>query len=281
MDKLVLVSPAKIGDTLIATPAIRAWRRAHSRGELTVCCPPASPAHDVLLGNPYIDSLRIATADEASALPGEHVVLDPGVALDAAWRNGRPFAWNFGRMLGVEIDSLRYDFAITELERREGEAACRELGLGRPVVVVARHSASCESNVPAIRRANKCIDNFYWALCAEELARRGYVPLAVGSEAELFDARYERWCGERCYGRPLRLIASICAQSAAVLTVDNGIRHLAAAAGANLFALSGEIPLAILACVPVRDGQRIVETFRRPDDVNVRTLPRGVRELGL
>ena len=278
MSELVLVGPKQIGDTLLATPAIRAYKRAHPGTRLTVCCADEGGPYQVLLHNPYIDALVVG---DPAALPGPQLVLDPSIALEHGWSVRKPFAWAYGRMLGVEIDSLRYDYVVTPDERANADATLRTLGEGRPVVIVARHSVSCMSNHPAVRRANKCVDNVYWLGCAEKLIQRGYTPLAVGSRDEVDDPRYARWPGKRLYGHPLRDIAAMCAQCAGVLTVDNGIRHLAAAAGANVYALSSAIPLAVIACAPVREGQRIVEENVFLRDVGLRTLPRGAERLGL
>lgn len=91
-DELVVTSPLQIGDTLLATPAIRAWKRAHRGGHLTVCCPDCGSAYQVLLHNPYVDALVVAGGEEASRLPGAHVALDPVAALAEAWATGKPFA---------------------------------------------------------------------------------------------------------------------------------------------------------------------------------------------
>ncbi|MEO8486957.1 MAG: hypothetical protein ABI585_11540 [Betaproteobacteria bacterium] len=281
MDELVLATPAQIGDTLLATPAIRSWKLAHPAGRVTVCSRDDGGPWQVLRHNRFIDALRILDDAAASRLPGTHVRLDPEAALQRSWSTGQSFASAYGEMLGVAIDSLMYDYVITQDERSAADEVCATLGGGKPVVVVARHSASCSSNDPTVRSANKCVDNVCWVRCAEDLMRRGYAPVAVGSGDEADDPRYRRWPGGTLYGAPLRLVAALCARSAGVLTVDNGIRHLAAAAGAHVYALSGAIPLAIIACVAVRDGQRIEEEFRDVRDVTMRTLARGAKRLGL
>ncbi|HET9340291.1 MAG TPA: glycosyltransferase family 9 protein [Casimicrobiaceae bacterium] len=281
MDELVLAAPDQIGDTLLATPAIRSWKLAHPGGRLTVWCRDEGGPWQVLQHNPHVDTLSVLDDAAASRLPGKHVRLDPDAALQRCWTTGQSFASAYGHMLGVEIDSLKYDYAITPDERDAADQALATLGEGKPVVVVARHSVSCMSNHPAVRRANKCVDNVYWVHCADDLTRRGYVPVAVGRQDEADDPRYRRWPGKTLYGASLRLVAALCARSAGVLTVDNGVRHLAAAAGAHVYTLSGAIPLAIISCVPVRDGQRVDEEFRDVRDVTMRTLSRGAKRLGL
>lgn len=113
------------------------------------------------------------------------------------------------------------------------------------------------------------------------MIERGYVPVAVGSRDESDEVEFGPWPGKKLYGHPLRLVAALCARSAGVLTIDNGIRHLAAAAGAPLYTLSGAVPLGLIACVPVREGQRIHEEYLPLGSVDVHTLVRGAQRLGL
>ena len=205
----------------------------------------------------------------------------PEAALKTAYERVKPFAWGYGQQLGVEVDDTAYEYTVTPGERDAAAALARDLGRGRPVVVVARHSPTCLSNHPAVRKATKCVPNAYWLACAERLIARGYVPVAVGARDEADDPRFRAWPGERLYGHPLREVAALCARSAGVLAIDNGIRHLAAAAGAHLYALSGWIHLEVIACAPVRDGQRIVEEHVPIERVAARTLSRGAERLGL
>lgn len=281
MVELVLASPAKIGDTLLATPAIRSWKRSHAGGRLTVVCPDTGAALQVLLHNAWIDALVTAGDVDEARLPGRHLTLDPELALGLAREHGRTFAWGYGRILGVEIDGPIYDYVITDDERAAASRTARELGGGARIVLVARHSASCTSNDPAIGIANKSVGNAYWCQCAERLIARGFVPIAIGAAEEADDERFRRWPGPRRYGRPIREIAALCAVAAGVLTLDNGIRHLAAAAGADVYALSTVLPLDLMACVPVRPGQRVHEEYLPLARVTARTLARGALDLGL
>ena len=278
MDELVLVSPGQIGDTLLATPAIRAFKRAHPATRVTVCCAFDGP-FQVLRHNPHIDAL--SAGFDAATPPGRRIELDPEAALKAGLAHGKPFAWGYGRMLGVEVDDLRYDYTVDDEDRAAAAALADSLGEGRPIVIVARHSPTCLSNHPAVRRASKCIANAYWLVCAEDLIRRGYVPVAIGAREEADDPRFQAWPGKRLYGERLRVVAALCARSAGVLTIDNGIRHLSAAAGAHVYVLSGTIGLQLIRCVPVREGQRIVEEYVPIADVNARTVRRGIERLKL
>jgi ADP-heptose:LPS heptosyltransferase len=278
MDEIVLDAPGRIGDALLATPAIRAFKRVHQSTRVTVCCANDGP-FQVLRYNPHVD--RLLMAADASTLPGRRIELDAETALKTALAERQSLAWGFGRMLGVDVDDLRYDYAVDDDDRAMASALIGSLGEGRPVVIVARHSPTCLSNHPAVLRANKCIANIYWVVCAENLLRRGYVPVAIGARHEADDPRYRQWPGKRLYGEPLRVVAALCAQSRGVLTIDNGIRHLAVAAGANVYALSCTIGLRLISCRPVREGQRIVEEYVPIERANARTVRRGAELLQL
>ena len=58
MDGLVLVTPKQIGDTLLATPAIRAFKRSHPATSVTVCTADEGGAYQVLRHNRNIPEER-------------------------------------------------------------------------------------------------------------------------------------------------------------------------------------------------------------------------------
>ena len=61
--RVLIVTVARIGDTLLATPVMRAARAAVPRGELTVLAHP--DRLQVLRGLPFIDELRAITKHRA------------------------------------------------------------------------------------------------------------------------------------------------------------------------------------------------------------------------
>jgi len=189
------------------------------------------------------------------------------------------FIEGFGHAVGVPVTDLRYDYAMTDAERERGRALAQQYGGGAPVVVVARHSASCDSNDPTVGRANKCVANRHWHELSAWLDAQGYRCIAVGGAGDASDQRYAEWKGERAYGLPIRDVAGLLAASHAVLSVDTGIRHLAAAVGANLYCVSGVIPLSLIRCVPVRSGQRIHEVAIPIQEVDTRTLVAGASQV--
>ena len=179
-------------------------------------------------------------------------------------------AWGFGNLLGVEIDGLKYDYRIQPEERLWAHDKLNEIG-GR-VILVARHSTSCTSNDSPIGIPNKCIDNRLWVNLATWLIENGYTPVAIGSPEEADDIRCGIWPGPSLYGETLRRIAALCRQAYAVLRVDNGTWHLAAASGADMLCISGVIQPWLINCVEVRETQVIDEHYRTVDSISIERL---------
>lgn len=263
-----------IGDTLLATPAIRSWKE-HNPGGCLVChTRRGSSSHQMLQGNPYIDDLVLY--EKAGEEP-QAVRMDAWAAHTWARQNGKSLAEGFGALIDTPVSDLRYDYAITAEEEARGKELALELGGGKPVVVVARHSASCSSNDPKCNYVpNKCVPNVHWAKVSQWLLREGYVPVAVGSKEDLDDRRYSEWYGARAYGKPLRDIAALCKAAACTATVDTGLRHLSASVGGHLYTISCAIDLQLIHCVPIHKEQRIYEQVLPIPAVNCTTLMKGI-----
>ena len=277
-----------LGDALMQTPAIRALRSLRPDAQIEYYHSVDRPGAAMLEGNPHLDRLEVLSVWPRG--PREYPLSrftsgDAVYPLDALrayrWgeRHGKTLAEGFGHALGVTVTDLRYDYAMTDAERARGRALADTYGGGRPVVVVARHSASCHSNAGDGTPANKCVANRHWYEISVWLARQGFRPLAIGSPDDARDERYAQWEGVRAYDLPIRHVAALLAASHAVLSVDTGIRHLAAAVGANLYCVSGAIPLSLIRCVPVRNGQRIHEIAIAVSDVDARVLIDGASNI--
>jgi len=277
-----------LGDSLMQTPAIRALKSMRPEARIEYYHSADKPGAAMLEGNPYLDRLEVLAVwpRERSDHPFPRFVAgDMLCPLDAlqAYRwgesHGRTLAEGFGHALGVTVTDLRYDYAMTAEERERGRALVDKYGSGRPLVVVGRHSASCHSNAGDGTPANKSVPNRHWHELSAWLARKGFRALAIGSRSDARDEHYAAWEGPRAYDLPIRDVAALLAASHAVLTIDSGIRHLAAAVGANLYCVSGAVPLSLIRCVPVRSGQRIHEVAMRISDVDARILADGAAEV--
>lgn len=276
-----LYSNNLLGDTLLQTPAIRTWKKQNPDQSLVYTCGTTAGSMSLLADNPYIDALIPSRYGPAPTEPDEVFVnMDASVAFGLGASNGKSLSWGYGRMLGVEIDSLAYDYTMTVQEELVAlHTMCSLTPVSKPIVLVARHSASCTSNDPNIRVANKCVTNRIWVQVARWLIQEGFTPVAIGSSKDAEDSRYKEWPGKTLYGEDIRDIAALTSVCAAVLTVDNGIRHITAAAGGNLFCISGRIPLSLISCVPVREGQKIYEVYRELPLVSASTIIDGAQKV--
>lgn len=276
--KLEIISTNLLGDTVMQSPAIRKWKQNNPDGWITYHTTRERGSYLVWQGNPYIDELLIHNEIPADT---EGIRMDAWAAHTWARENGKLLAQGFGALIDTDVspDEIAYDYFITSEEEAHGEYLVEKLGGGKPVVVVARHSASCSSNDPKIRIPNKCIPNKEWVVAARWLEREGFLPVAVGSHEDLEDHRYDEWVGEKFYGYPLREVVALCRASRFVASVDTGIRHLASAVGAHLLTVSCAIGPELIRCVPVRQEQKIHEVFVPMEAANAPVLINGMKEM--
>jgi ADP-heptose:LPS heptosyltransferase len=269
--KLYLKSDSLIGDLLMQTPAIRALKQFKPDAEI-IYGYGATPSWQLLLNNPYIDKLvPMSEFDESTA----DKVFDMQCTFAFTWgvQSRKSMIEGFGALLGVEVVDKYYDCFLTPEELESAQTLSEELGEGKPLVIIARHSHSCTSNDPKIRKPNKCINNTVWVELANWLIKKKYMPVAVGSPKDLEDPKYEAWPGKKLYGHPLREVAAL-QRTALTISIDTGLRHMAAAVGGKLVTLSAAIPLGLIKCFP--HEQQIIREF----EINLNTIcSRDIKEI--
>lgn len=292
--KFLLYGDNLIGDSLMTTPAIRAWKRAHPDAVLDMALGTDKGSRWLFEHNPHIGTItEVPNVNENGVCRGLEAYVD-GIRsqydrtlhLDCsqafAWgvQHGKTIAEGFGPQLGVVVPNIAYELVLAPQAYAAGHALNAELGQGKPVVICARHSASCGSNDPSHRIANKCVANRIWLQVAAWLLDQGYQPVAVGSTADLADDRWQEWPGPKLYGHPLPEVAGLLAVVAGTLAVDTGIRHMAAAVGGHLFTLSGAIQLELIRCVPnPLHPAKIVEEYRPLPYWTARAIIAGAQKI--
>lgn len=282
--KRVLTSDNLIGDLLMQTPAIRQLKLSNPDDQILYHVPQkdqgthVSGTHVLLKDNPYLDGVYVG--DEFTPAEDDTVIkLDCMKAYLWGCANRKTIAHGFGQQVGVELDNIRYDYFVDPAEVAEQLRLMHDLAGGRPIVIIARHSASCASNDPKVVLPNKCVPNYVWVDVANWLASQGFTPVAVGSAKEEKDVRYRHWPGKRLYGRPIREVAAILSKVHAVLSIDTGIRHLAAAVGTNMYCISGTIPTQTIRCETVDQEQRIFEELCPIADVTAARIIDGAKRV--
>lgn len=280
-----LQSCSLIGDLLMQTPAIRALKKKSPEEKITYFHGTTRNSHVLLQGNPYLDELLVTDGPYGELTNG----VDPIIDMDAWGAHGVANAFStdmltaFGYLLGVqpsEMDGLHYDYVMTAEEVEDAQEFARVLSDGKPLVIIARHSASCSSNsAEYFHQANKCLPNRMWVQVAEWLLKEGFQPVAVGSQEDAADSRYAVWPGKKVYGCPLRTVAGLIKYSHAVLSVDTGIRHLAAAVGTNLYCISGAVTLEHLRCHPQGPDHKIHEVYKPLRYITLRDVVQGAKEI--
>jgi hypothetical protein len=277
-----------LGDALTQTPAIRALRSLRPDAQIGYNHSADRPGGAMREGNPHLDRLEMLAVwpREPRAYPLSRFVSgDVLCPLDALQ------AYRWGERHGRTL-------------RRRRRACSRRHGDGPPLRLCDdRHGASTRPRSrgkvwwrPSRRRGgpalgvlpqragdgsppNKCAANRHRCEISAWLARQGFQPIAIGGPDAARDFRYAAFEGARAYDLPIRDVAALLAASHAVLSVHTGVRHLAAAVGANLYCVSGAVPLSLIRCVPVRSRQRVHEVAIPVSDVDARILAEGASKV--
>ena len=256
---MVLGGDHLIGDLLMQTPAIRAYKKLHPEEEITFVYE-GNPSWELLQENKNIDYL-ISKKDYKGPEPR---VLNCSWAFQYGVQHQCTMIEGHCAELGVPADDLRYELPLTNVESNAAYIYCQQK---KNPVIIARHSHSCTSNDPAIKFPNKCLPNKVWVDLANWLIKNDFTPIAVGGPKDAIDPLYEEWPGEKLYGAPLRTVAAILKHADLTISVDTGIRHMAGAVGGRLLTLSGATPTWLVKCVPQDGTHQIIE-----QKINIHTI---------
>lgn len=238
-----------LGDTLCTTPVLRAFRRQHPQQRIVYVVQNANFCR-ILDGNPdvdlivysdalYLGGIEAATPEWVSRLPlvGDAPALLYRFDLRFVCTNAAAFeehiSVGFGRALDVDVASVRPVVVLDERDRRASRVVAP-----RPYVCLSVKSLS---NPPRAEGegGRKDWPSERWAALASLLLGRGYDVLALGSEADVFPDLPARV--RRLHGLPIRVVAALLEGAACVVTVENGLAHLAAALDAPTVELYSDV----------------------------------------
>jgi len=241
MKKSIFVGHNALGDTLCTTPVVRAFRRANPDTFILYITQSAQYCR-VLDGNPDIDlvlysdqmlyrGLKDCSPDWLNTLPididGTTNVyrLDLKLACTSTEVFERHISQAFSDLVKIPIDSVRPVLCLSNQERRAARHYIR-----RPTVVFSMSSVSNpeRNDGTALRKKNWPQER--WLELAERVASWGdFDVVATGAERDL-RVRTPYW--RNLYGLPIKILAGLMEASACVVTLENGVAHLAAAVDA-------------------------------------------------
>jgi ADP-heptose:LPS heptosyltransferase len=255
MKRIFITGENLLGDYLMQTPAIRGLHAKYPDRELVYCTPDNVGSRPLIVNNPYISRVWTKAQGQVMASKGD-IWMPPaeaGQMFAIGQQQNCTMAEALCRMWKVPFDDGHYDLTPSPT------SLLTLVTDDQDYVVCGRHSRSCTSNDPKIGVPNKCIPNRVWVDIANWLLAHDITPLAVGAPDDEHDPLYAEWPGRKLYGEPLLDIALLQKHALFTVSVDTGIRHMAAAVGGNLLTLNHAIPLSLIRCVPKSPSQMILE----------------------
>lgn len=237
MKKALFVGYNAMGDTLCTTPALRAFRRDHPDTYIIYVVQNSGFCR-ILDGNPDVDLLLYSEVLYANRGVGD---------LGMNWLRTLPLdldepahvhhfdlpramtepeflqvhiASNFARVLGVTLDSTRPTVTISATDRRAIGKFWR-----RPYVVFSMNSVTN----PPRESGNGCIKDWpperWFELAGWLRTELELEVIAIGAEN---DPQYDTHLVRNLFGLPVKLTAALIEGAECLVTLENGIAHLAA-----------------------------------------------------
>lgn len=255
MKRIWIESESLIGDYLMTTPAIRGLKMRHP--DVPLCCVvnKDNAARPLMQNTPEIKGVYTKAEMQIMYSSGDPVYKgDAGLGFSTGLSHGCTMAEAFCKVWNVPFLGGWYKVDVPEQYRDFPKVPAQ-------FVVLARHSRSCTSNDPMIRRANKCLANDFWFDLSTWLLEQNYLPVFVGSAEDERDPAYEKVpsTSQKVYGEHIMNVAGLLQRAICTVSVDTGIRHMAAAVGGNLLTLNHAIPLHLIRCEPQHSNQHIRE----------------------
>jgi ADP-heptose:LPS heptosyltransferase len=233
--RAIFVGFNALGDTLCTTPTIRAYRRRNPSAHITYIVQSTAFTR-VLDGNPDIDVLLYSEflsrhgmsrfslewvyqqpLDFTRAATLYHFDMNQVCTTKEAFEEH--IAKGLSNLLQIPIDSVRPVVHVSAEERAVAATVAK-----RPYAVLSIHSNANPRRANGGGRVKDWPLERYEALSLH-LRRQGIEDvIAVGSE---FDERHSSPLWRNFYGLPIKVVAALLQDAALVVTLENGIGHLA------------------------------------------------------
>lgn len=226
-----------MGDTLCTTPALRAFRRDHPDTYIIYVVQNSGFCR-ILEGNPDVDLLlysevlyanrgvgdlgmnwlRTLPLDLAEPAHVHHFHLP--LAMTKPEFLQVHIASNFARMLGVTLDSTRPTVTISAADRRNIGKFWR-----RPYVVFSMNSVTNPPRDTGNGRIKDWPPERWFELAGWLRTELKLEVIAIGAEN---DPQYDTHLVRSLFGLPVKLTAALIEGAECLVTLENGIAHLAA-----------------------------------------------------
>ena len=239
--RAIFVGFNALGDTLCTTPAVRAYRRRHPGAHISYIAQSA-PFTRVLDANPDIDLLLYSEHLSRYGLtrfsmewvyqqpmdfsePATIYLFDMNQVCTTKEAFEEHIAVGLAKLVKISIDSVRPVVHVTSDER----VAADKIASGR-YAVLSMHSNSNPQRTDGQRGGVKDWPAERFEAVCRHLRSRGIDDIvAVGSE---FDERRSSPMWRNLYGLPVKIVAALLQNASLVVTLENGIGHLAHAVNA-------------------------------------------------
>jgi ADP-heptose:LPS heptosyltransferase len=247
--RAIFIGVNALGDTLCTTPVVRAYRRQHPDAHITYITRSAAVTR-VLDGNPDIDTLFYSEFLSQHGLsrfslewlyrqpldftqPATLYRFDMNQVCTTKEAFESHIATGLARLLRLPIDSVRPVVCVSEDER----AAASRL-VTRRYAVLSMHSNANPPRFDGRGRVKDWPSDRFEAVCRYLRAHGVQDIVAVGSE---FDERHDSPYWRNLYGLPIKIVAALLRDAALVVTLENGIGHLAHGVDAPMVMIYSDI----------------------------------------
>lgn len=284
MKKAIFIGHNAFGDTLCTTPVVRAYRRANPDAFVVYITHWAQYCF-VLDGNTDIDlvlyndqmlfrGLENFSSEWLHTLPIDldepanvhRLDLKLVCTTEEAFQSH--ISWAFSKLLGIPIESARPIVCVDEWERRAARHYVR-----RPYVMFSMTSNSNPHRNDGKAGGRKNWPQERWLELAEKIGSWGdFDVIATGAEREI-RRRTPLW--RNLYGLPVKVLAALMEEAACVVTLENGVAHLAAAVDAPTVQIYSD--LVPLGWALPEDVSRWTHFYGDPHEVSVDMVAEAVR----